>query len=410
MLHLFYRDASCHYRNKKLLETHIPFQEGMKKTIIYIIDSLGRGGAEVMLVSTLQDVRQHYHTIIVTLDPDNAFTNNELEGIEIICLHATGKRKVLSAAKKLKEIIQEKKPSLVHSNLYWGVIVARLACGDKTPHVISLATLMTTGIYQHKWYSGYTKILDLLTYKKYQAIISPTREVLDDFDTAIGVKGKNEVLYNFVMDEFFDHAIEYTVRDHGLKLVAVGNLKDVKNYQLLVDACKLLAHYNISIDIYGEGPDRDFLQQQINDFGLAIHLKGLNEKIYEVLPHYDGFVMCSLVEGFGISAAEAMAIGLPLLLSGIAPLREISKGNALFFDPHDPRSFASVVSKIIEHKIDLQNLSATGKKIARENYTKEKYLKGLLQFYDEVLQQQTQLNDGEKQPFNPLRKIQKSIN
>jgi len=380
----------------------------MKKTIIYIIDSLGRGGAEVMLVSTLQDVRLHYQPIIVTLAPDNAFTDQELEGIEIICLHATGKRKVLSAAKKLKEIIREKNPSLIHSNLYWGVIVSRLACGHKTPHVFSLATMMTTGIYQHKWYSGYTKILDLLTYRKYQAIISPTREVLDDFEKAIGLRGKNEVLYNFVMDEFFDHSIEYIAPDKGLKLVAVGNLKDVKNYQLLVDAGKLLTQYQVSIDIYGEGPDRGVLQQQINDFGLSIQLKGLNEKIYEVLPRYDGFVMCSLVEGFGISAAEAMAIGLPLLLSDIAPLREISKGNALFFDPRDPRSFATVVKKIVDGQIDLQNLSLTGKKIAFENYTKARYLKGLLQFYDEVLHEPSHMTDREngRPPIEKNQKVQ----
>ena len=67
--------------------------------------------------------------------------------------------------------------------------------------------------------------------------------------------------------------------------------------------------------------------------------------------------MCSLVEGFGISAAEAMAIGLPLLLSDIAPLHEISQNNALFFDPYKPQSFADVVVKIMAGKIDLKKLS-----------------------------------------------------
>ena len=41
--------------------------------------------------------------------------------------------------------------------------------------------MMTEEIYKHKWYSGYTKILDKLTYKKEQAIISPTKEVLKGF-------------------------------------------------------------------------------------------------------------------------------------------------------------------------------------------------------------------------------------
>ena len=53
------------------------------------------------------------------------------------------------------------------------------------------------------------------------------------------------------------------------------------------------------------------LQKQISKYKLPIKLMGIHEKIYEVLPSYDAFVMCSFVEGFGISAAEAMAIGLP---------------------------------------------------------------------------------------------------
>ena len=351
----------------------------MRKTILYIIDSLGRGGAEVMLVSTLKDVQQYYNTVIVTLQPENAFTIEELGDSEIICLNIKGKRDILSAVKKLRKIIKEKKAAVVHSNLFWSVIIARLACGKKLPHIFSLATVMSTGIYKHKWYSGYTKILDKLTYKKNQAVISPTKEVLEDFDKEIGIKGKNAVLYNFVMNEFFNNQIEYTVPINKLKLVAVGNLKDVKNYQLLVDAFKFLKNFNVSIDIYGEGPDRDFLQEQITAFGLKITLKGLNERIYEILPDYDGFVMCSLVEGFGISAAEAMAVGLPLILSDIASLREISQNNALFFDPCDPQSFAEVIVKIMERKVDLKNLSEKGKIISKENYTKEKYIKGSLE-------------------------------
>ena len=357
----------------------------MKKTIIYIIDSLGRGGAEVMLVSTLKDVQQYYNTVIVTLQHENAFTEDELGSSEIICLNINGKRDIISAVKKLRNILTEKKADIVHSNLYWSVIVARLACGKRIPHVFSLATVMSTGIYRHKWYSGYTKILDKLTYKKNQSIISPTRKVLEDFDKEIGIKGKKEVLHNFVMDEFFNNEIEYTGAVDELKLVAVGNLKDVKNYQLLVDAFKFLKNVNVSIDIYGEGPDRTFLQKQITALGLKISLKGLNERIYDVLPHYDGFVMCSLVEGFGISAAEAMTIGLPLLLSDIAPLREISQNNALFFHPCNPQSFADVVVKIIEGRVDLKKLSDKGKIISKENYTKEKYITGLLKFYEEVL-------------------------
>lgn len=357
----------------------------MKKTILYIIDSLERGGAEVMLVSTLKEIREHYHIIIVTLLPENVFTKEELICDKMFCLNMQSKKNIFGSAQKLKKIIHENNIDIVHSTLYWSVIVARLACSKKDLMVFSLATIMSTGVYRHKWYSGYTKLLDKLTYKKRHALISPTREVLNDFDNSIGVKGKKIVLYNFVKDEFFNNAIEYKVPSQKIKLVAVGNLKNVKNYQLIIDAFKLLKNYTISIDIYGEGANREFLQKQIASFDLPVKLMGLHEKIYEVLPLYDGFVMCSLLEGFGISAAEAMTIGLPLLLSDIKVFHEVSQENALFFDPYEPESLASLIKKLVEEPSDLKILSEKGKLISKENYAKEKYTKGLLKFYNEIL-------------------------
>jgi len=244
---------------------------------------------------------------------------------------------------------------------------------------------MTAGIYRLKWYSGYTLLLDRITYRKNHFLISPTHEVLLDFAGSVGLRGRHEVLYNFVKEEFFKNEINYKVPTGKLRLVAVGNLKDVKNYQLVIDAFKLLRGLPVSMDIYGEGIERESLQKQITEYGLPIELKGSREKVYEVLPFYDAYVMCSYIEGFGISAAEAMATGLPLLLSDIKVLREISQGKAVFFGPFSPKSFADAVTKIINGEINLQELSANGKKIARENYTKEKYLKGLLKLYAEAL-------------------------
>ncbi|MEP6927670.1 MAG: glycosyltransferase [Ginsengibacter sp.] len=358
----------------------------MKKTVLYIIDSLGRGGAEIMIVAPLKEIYIFYNIIIVTLQPENVFTKEELVYDEIFCLNMRSKKDIFSSVKKLKKIIRENNVSIVHSILYWSVIVARLACGNKIPHIFSLATMMTEGIYRHKWYSGYTKILDRLTYNKSQALISPTHEVLNDFDNSVGIKGKHLVLYNFVKEEFFKNEIDYIIPSHRLKLVAVGNLKDVKNYQLLIDSFKSLKNLNVSIDIYGEGSNRKMLQKQITEFNLPIKLMGISKKVYEVLPAYDAFVMCSFLEGFGISAAEAMTIGLPLLLSDIESLREISQKNAVFFDPYNPKSFVDAVAKITNGQINLKQLSQNGKRLAKENFTKEKYLIGLLKLYNEVLE------------------------
>lgn len=357
----------------------------MKKTVLYIIDNLsGIGGAELMLIAPLNDIRYHYNIILVTLEPDNFFEKDYYVGDRQYCLEMKSKKDVLKSAKKLKEIIKENDVTFVHSFLYWSGIVARLACGRKTPYLFSLATVMTEHIYKHTWYSGYTRLLERATYKKNHSVISPTKEVLEDFDGSIGIKGNSIVLHNFVLDEYFKNNINYTLPVNEIKFVAVGNIKEVKNYQVIIDAFQLLPNYPISLDIYGLGDLEESQKQQIKENSLAINLKGSHDKIFEVLPYHNVFMMSSFTEGFGISAAEAMAIGLPLVLSDLKTLREVTHGNALFFDPYNAQSLADVIKSIVAGKEDLKELSKRGKSIAQENYSEEKYVTGLLNFYAKI--------------------------
>lgn len=357
----------------------------MKKTVLYIIDSLaGIGGAELILVAALKDVHQSYNIIVVTLYPGNVFKNIGFVCDKEYCLQMKSRRDILFAAKKLKKIIKENEVTFVHSFLYWSTIVARLACGKKIPHIFKLATMVTEHIYKHKWYSRYAQLIDFITYRKNQVVVTPSREVLKDFDRSIGIKGKSKVLYNFVLDDFFNNQIEYQCSPNELKLVAVGNIKEVKNYQVIIDAFQLLSHLPISIDIYGFGKLKNTQHKQIIKNNLPIKIMGSGHKIYEILPKYDAFIMSSFLEGFGISAAEAMAVGLPLLLSDIKVLREITGGNALFFNPHSAQSLGDLIKSIFENKNILKSYSEKGKTLAKEKYTRQKYVNDLLDLYKEI--------------------------
>jgi glycosyltransferase involved in cell wall biosynthesis len=55
------------------------------------------------------------------------------------------------------------------------------------------------------------------------------------------------------------------------------------------------------------------------------------------------FVFPSVQEGFGLVIAEAMAAGLPCILSDVEPLREIFGEAALLVRPDDPSAFADVI-------------------------------------------------------------------
>jgi glycosyltransferase involved in cell wall biosynthesis len=230
--------------------------------------------------------------------------------------------------------------------------------------------------------------LERNTIRKNHAVIAVSGGVLADYEKIFKPNKHSFVLKNYIADAYFSGQKEkHFAGLKKIRLVAVGNIKKLKNYTYIVKAFEHLKMYGISCDIYGQGNDEEInsLKQAIAKNNLPIHLMGPANNINEVLPAYDIYVMSSSFEGFGIAAVEAMASGLPLLLSDLPILHEVTYNNALFFDLEDPMSFAGLIKEIFEGKHNLEALSKDGIDIAKK-YTKEIYLKSLFSIYDNVLQ------------------------
>lgn len=97
-------------------------------------------------------------------------------------------------------------------------------------------------------------------------------------------------------------------------LIMVSRLDNrIKRFDLVIDAMSRLPEYTLKI--YGDGPDKDFIQNLIRDKKLKnVILLGATDNIEVVLDNSDIFVMTSDVEGYPISTIEAMRRGLPIII------------------------------------------------------------------------------------------------
>lgn len=77
------------------------------------------------------------------------------------------------------------------------------------------------------------------------------------------------------------------------------------------------------------------------------------------------FVYPSTFEGFGMPILEAMAAGIPVACSDIAPLREVAGEAALFFDPLDEAAIGAALSRITSDDALRQKLAKAGPEWAR---------------------------------------------
>src|SRR5690606_11188970 len=97
------------------------------------------------------------------------------------------------------------------------------------------------------------------------------------------------------------------------QLMAMGRLVPFKRFDALIQVFSALAadYPDWDLTIWGEGPEREALVQQVRDAGLTsrIFLPGRTSQPWEALRQADIFALTSQVEGFPNVLLEAMALG-----------------------------------------------------------------------------------------------------
>ena len=118
------------------------------------------------------------------------------------------------------------------------------------------------------------------------------------------------------------------------KFIAVGRLVKVKRFDLLIRNFNEFSKFNNdwSLDIYGEGTEREYLQNLIDEFNLndRVKLCGFCSNIKEKYLESSVYCMTSIDEGFAMVVLEAMSCGVPVICYNIPPMREILKESCGF--------------------------------------------------------------------------------
>jgi GalNAc-alpha-(1->4)-GalNAc-alpha-(1->3)-diNAcBac-PP-undecaprenol alpha-1,4-N-acetyl-D-galactosaminyltransferase len=112
--------------------------------------------------------------------------------------------------------------------------------------------------------------------------------------------------------------VGYPASRRGQRTVlGIGRLVPQKGFDLLIAAfAGIVARFpDWELIIYGEGPDRARLEQQVRDLGLGarVSLPGTTTNVAGVLRQAGLFVLSSRYEGFPNALAEAMACGVAVV-------------------------------------------------------------------------------------------------
>lgn len=349
-----------------------------KPVILHIINTLGTGGAEVLLRDTVASLHQYDHVICYLYGPDELVTS--FVPHPVYKLHHEGWKDFNSSVAKLKSIIEIHDVAIVHAHLLDATIISRQAVPDHVKYFFTIHNILSKDAFDA---SRLARIAEQFTYKKDQYIISVSREALKDYQKSIGIKGPSFILYNYVHQKYFDLDYDYDQDiESCFKLVAVGNLRRQKNYPTILKALGLLKDFPVSLDIYGSGDMHDELQAIISNENVNARLMGRSEDVSKVLLKYHAYIMGSLFEGFGIAPMEAMAAGMPVILSDLDVFRELAEDVPRYFNPDDPSSIADAIRFVRENWMEMKFRAMRGKKLVHGKASKDVYLNRLVEIYN----------------------------
>lgn len=136
--------------------------------------------------------------------------------------------------------------------------------------------------------------------------------------------------------------------------------------------------------LLGDGELREALEFQISNLGLsdAIKLPGFVE--YEDLPAYYGlasaFIHASTVEQWGLVVNEAMAAGLPVLVSersGCVTDLVRHGENGFTFDPYRTEQLAELMLRLTSDDVDLESMRRASVRIIAK-WGPDRFARGLV--------------------------------
>lgn len=151
-------------------------------------------------------------------------------------------------------------------------------------------------------------------------------------------------------------------------------VKEVKGLEPFFEMLKELvsARSALSVMIVGDGPDRSFFEGVARDFGLESHIEfvGQSGNVARFLCQAKVFCLLSPSEGMSIAMLEAMAAGLPVVVTDVGELGDAvsDRENGILIRQESAAERAEIVASLLDDALRWQSYSVAARKQIVDSY------------------------------------------
>ncbi|MCP4631488.1 MAG: glycosyltransferase family 4 protein [candidate division Zixibacteria bacterium] len=178
-------------------------------------------------------------------------------------------------------------------------------------------------------------------------------------------------------------------REPGSVLI-IARMIPRKGHQYLILACKELIEqgYDIKLNIIGYGPEKENIQNMINELKLNEYIKILDPVDHkENVKYYHKasmFVLPSITEGFGVVYAESLACGIPTIATNDGGAVDIVQDGitGLTVPSRDHLKLAEAMKFMLDNPEIAMQYAAAGQEFVKNTFTPQHIAKKMLDLYE----------------------------
>lgn len=293
----------------------------------------------------------------------------------------------------VKKILEKIEPDILNAHYASGYGTTARLVGFH-PYVLSV---WGSDVYDFPYKSGFHKKLIQKNLKASDSIASTsvcmagqTRELMqEDVDIAITPFGVN-------IDNF---AVKRTHHNPYITIGTVKTLASKYGIDTLIQAFaivrKKLNEYGTEIDvnlkIVGDGPQRRELESMTASLGLhgSVQFVGSvpHNEVPNILREIDIFVALSRYESFGVAVIEAGAASLPVVVSDVGGLPEVTLDGVTGFlvNKDDPQDAAEKLVYLCQNDVHREQMGEAGYLHVSDRYNWPICIKNMLDAYENAI-------------------------
>ena len=349
------------------------------KRLLYLVSTLESCGPTNQLYYIIKHLdRTNFEPYILTLSREPKNTDMEKFkplNIQILSLNLSRLESFLWAKKKLSKVINNICPNIIHS---FGLRPDWLTIGLNIK-VISTLRNFPYSDYQSKYgaLKGFIMAnLHVRTIKKMSNPIACSKSIKDIYSKMLNLN--LEYIQNGIDTDKYYPAIKAKKKKFRKQLslplnkkifISTGAFLTRKDPQTIITTFIQRQKQDELLLFLGEGP---LLNQcrEIAKTNPNITFRGLCSNVIEYIYSSDYFISASLAEGLPNSVLEAMACGIPCLLSDIPPHRELleKKDQLNFtFPTKSSKDLSSIITQI--QKLNYADLSRHSSQLIAQNFS-----------------------------------------